>query len=148
MRTAAVRAQLLCGKGDRGARDDGAIVGLKAHPTSYAGATKTQTGAETSEEGIPEGMFGLRSPTDGIFYRRPNPQSPNYVEEGQVVTTGTALGLVEVMKCFNSIVYPGKPEFPPEAKITRILPGDASEVNHGSLLFIVEPVFIHGAAQG
>ena len=33
------------------------------------------------DAGIPEGMFGVRSPTDGIFYRRANPQSPPYVEK-------------------------------------------------------------------
>jgi acetyl-CoA carboxylase biotin carboxyl carrier protein len=94
---------------------------------------------ETSVEGIPEGMFGVKSPTDGIFYRRANPQSPVYVEEGATVSTGTVLALVEVMKCFNPIVYPGEPEFPPSARIVRIIPKDSSEVKHGSLLFVVEP---------
>lgn len=88
---------------------------------------------------IPEGMFGVRSPTDGIFYRRANPQSPPYVEEGAVVTQGVTLGLVEVMKCFNPIVYPGEPEFPHEARIVRIAVEDSSEVKHGSVLYIVAP---------
>jgi len=97
--------------------------------------------AETgpSDEGIPEGMFGIKSPTDGIFYRRANPQSPSYVEEGAVVTQGTTLALVEVMKCFNPILYPGEPEFPAKGKIVKITNEDSTEVKHGLLLFIVEP---------
>jgi acetyl-CoA carboxylase biotin carboxyl carrier protein len=92
-----------------------------------------------ASDDIPEGMFGVRSPTDGIFYRRPNPQSPPYVEKGAVVAQGAALGLVEVMKCFNPIVYPGEPEFPREATIVKIVVEDSSEVKHGSVLYIVAP---------
>ena len=110
-----------------------------AHAALGADLDKTGTGADTSVEGIPEGMFGVKSPTDGIFYRKPNPQSPSYVEVDSLVSTGTVLGLIEVMKCFNPIVYPGQPEFPPQARIKRIVPGDASEVKHGSLLLVVEP---------
>jgi biotin carboxyl carrier protein len=88
---------------------------------------------------IPEGMLGVRSPTDGIFYRRPNPQSPPYAEEGDTIRQGATLGLVEVMKCFNPIVYPGEPEFPREARIVRIAAQDSAEVKHGTVLYIVEP---------
>jgi biotin carboxyl carrier protein len=99
---------------------------------------KMDAEAPVSEEGIPEGMFGLRSPTDGIFYRRANPQSPSYVEEGQEVSQGDVLALVEVMKCFNPIVYPGEPEFPARGKIVRAVAKDATEVKHGSVLFIIQ----------
>jgi biotin carboxyl carrier protein len=100
-----------------------------------------QTVAEAGEadEGIAEGMFGVRSPTDGIFYRRANPQSPPYVENGALVEKGAVLALVEVMKCFNPIVYPGEPEFPPRARIVRAMAEDATEVKHGSVIFVVEP---------
>lgn len=94
--------------------------------------------AQTSDEGVPEGMFGVRSPTDGIFYRRPNPQSPPYVDEGSEVSQGTVLALVEVMKCFNPIVYPGEPEFPARARVARVVARDTTEIKHGAILFIVE----------
>ena len=92
-----------------------------------------------SDEGIPEGMFAVKSPTDGIFYRRANPQSPSYVEEGAIVTQGTTLALVEVMKCFNPILYPGEPEFPARGRIVKIANEDSTEVKHGLVLFIIEP---------
>jgi biotin carboxyl carrier protein len=92
----------------------------------------------TADEGVPEGMFAVRSPTDGIFYKRANPQSPAYVEEGSVVTQGTVLALVEVMKCFNPIVYAGEPEFPPRGRVAKIIAKDATEVKHGGLLMLIE----------
>lgn len=98
---------------------------------------EAEPGAASDE--IPDGMYGVRSPTDGIFYRRPNPQSPPYAEEGDIITQGATLGLVEVMKCFNPIVYAGEPEFPHEARIVRIAVSDSTEVKHGTVLYILEP---------
>lgn len=90
------------------------------------------------DEGIPEGMIAVRSPTDGIFYRRPGPDEPAYVAEGQTVERGKVLGLVEVMKCFNQIIY-GDPSLPPKAKVTRIIPEDNAEVKLGQALFVLDP---------
>lgn len=103
------------------------------------GIEKAEAATSSADEGVPDGMVGVRSPTDGIFYRRANLQSPAYVEEGSVVAQGTVLALVEVMKCFNPIVYPGEPEFPPRARIVRIAAKDTTEVKHGAVLFVVEP---------
>jgi len=114
-------------------------VSPKAETGLSAEFVRAKGETETAEDGVPEGMFGVRSPTDGIFYRRANPQSPAYVEKDAQVSEGAVLGLVEVMKCFNPIVYPGEPEFPPQARIVRAIPQDATEVKHGDLLFIVEP---------
>ena len=89
---------------------------------------------------IPEGTFRLESPTDGIFYRRADPRSPPYVEEGSIVGRGDTMALVEVMKCFNPIVYPGEPDFPPRSRVRGILTGDGTEVRHGEPLFLLEPM--------
>jgi acetyl-CoA carboxylase biotin carboxyl carrier protein len=115
---------------------------LTVSPRAEAGLTTEFAKLDSEKvatDDVPEGMFGVRSPTDGIFYRRPNPQSPSYVEEGQVVTQGSVLALVEVMKCFNPIVYPGEPEFPPNGKIVRIVAKDTTEVKHGAVLVVVAP---------
>jgi acetyl-CoA carboxylase biotin carboxyl carrier protein len=103
------------------------------------GMESRQVSAAASDEGVPEGTFAVRSPTDGIFYRRANPQSPSYVEEGSVVSQGTVLALVEVMKCFNPIVYAGEPQLPPRGRVVRIAAKDTTEVKHGMLLFVVGP---------
>lgn len=94
--------------------------------------------ADASQTAIPEGMFALRAPTDGIFYRRPSPDEPLYVNEGDTVTRGQVLGLVEVMKCFNQIIYGGD-GLPATAKVHRIVPEDSGEVKFNHPLFILEP---------
>ena len=39
----------------------------------------------------------------GIFYRRPSPSDPNFVEEGATVAPGDTIGLVEIMKSFHPV---------------------------------------------
>ncbi|MHC4860064.1 MAG: biotin/lipoyl-containing protein, partial [Planctomycetota bacterium] len=81
----------------------------------------------------------VRSPTDGIFYRRPSPDQPPYVEEGAEVVRGRVLGLVEVMKCFNQIAYGTDPDAPERAKVLKILARDSGEVKLDQVLFLLEP---------
>lgn len=45
----------------------------------------------------------IPSPLPGVFYRRPSPEEPPFVEEGQKVKKGDPIGLVEVMKNFYEI---------------------------------------------
>ena len=47
------------------------------------------------------GVFGAALP--GTFYRRQNPQADPYVSEGDVVTPGDVVGLIEIMKSFHEI---------------------------------------------
>ena len=46
----------------------------------------------------------VRSPIPGVFYRRPDPDSPPFVSEGDFVEDGGVVGLVEVMKQFHDVV--------------------------------------------
>ena len=45
----------------------------------------------------------IRSPIPGTFYRRPAPDEPPFVTEGDLVAEGDVVGLVEVMKTFHQI---------------------------------------------
>jgi len=100
--------------------------------------TEGKVGAAV-DSGLAEGVIQITSPTEGIFYRRPSPDAPPYVEEGTRVSAGGSLGLVEVMKCFNPITY-GGPGFPERVEIVKILVQDTSEVQFGQPLFWVRPV--------
>lgn len=42
----------------------------------------------------------ILAPLPGIFYRRPSPDAPPFVEEGGSVAAGDTIGLVEAMKSF------------------------------------------------
>lgn len=45
----------------------------------------------------------ISSPMMGIFYSSSSPSSPPYVKEGDTVTAGQVIGLIEAMKVFNEI---------------------------------------------
>lgn len=51
-------------------------------------------------------MSTVQSPLPGIFYRKPSPDDPNFVEEGDQVEAGQTIGLVEVMKNFTELPAP------------------------------------------
>ena len=45
----------------------------------------------------------LKAQMPGTFYRRPDPESEVYVEEGDSVSAGDTIGLIEVMKSFHEV---------------------------------------------
>jgi biotin carboxyl carrier protein len=83
-------------------------------------------------------LIPVPAPSEGVFYRRPTPDSPPYVEQGASVSAGTTLGLVEVMKSFNQITY-GGPGLPDHGTVARILVEDTAEVRFGQTLFLIKP---------
>jgi acetyl-CoA carboxylase biotin carboxyl carrier protein len=45
----------------------------------------------------------IKAPMPGTFYRRPSPDEDPFVSEGDRVSSGDIVGLVEVMKSFNEV---------------------------------------------
>lgn len=45
----------------------------------------------------------VKSPIPGTFYRRPDPESDPFVNEGDEVSPGDTVGIVEVMKSFHEV---------------------------------------------
>ena len=74
----------------------------------------------------------IRSPMIGTFYRKASPDKPSFVEEGDIITTGKVLCVIEAMKLFNEI------ESEISGKIVKILVDDASPVEFDQPLFEVE----------
>jgi acetyl-CoA carboxylase biotin carboxyl carrier protein len=74
----------------------------------------------------------VTSPIVGTFYRAPSPESSSYVEVGQIVEKGEVLCIVEAMKLMNEI------EAEYRCKIVRICKENATPVEYGDQLFIVE----------
>jgi acetyl-CoA carboxylase biotin carboxyl carrier protein len=98
---------------------------------------RKKASAEAAGPGLGD-LIAVKAPTDGIFYRRATPDSPAYVEAGAAVARGTVLGLVEVMKSFNQIVYGGT-GLPDRGTVAQILVEDAAEVKFGQPLFTIKP---------
>lgn len=74
----------------------------------------------------------VKAPMPGTFYRRPDPESDAYVEEGSSVSAGEVIGLVEVMKSFHEI----KAE--EDGTVSKILVGDEEAVSAGQDLVELE----------
>jgi acetyl-CoA carboxylase biotin carboxyl carrier protein len=68
----------------------------------------------------------------GTFYRRPDPESDFYVEEGDRVSAGDTVGLIEVMKSFHE-VKAGE-----EGTIARFLVENEEAVDAGQDLLEME----------
>jgi acetyl-CoA carboxylase biotin carboxyl carrier protein len=45
----------------------------------------------------------VKAQMPGTFYRRPDPESDLYVNEGDSVSAGDTVGLIEVMKSFHEV---------------------------------------------
>ncbi|NIT51698.1 MAG: hypothetical protein GWO41_02835, partial [candidate division Zixibacteria bacterium] len=91
----------------------------------------------TSDESHEEG-HKITAFTTGIFYRKPSPDAPPYAEEGETIEKGKVLGLIEVMKTFNQIIFPGT-DSSNTGKIKKILAKDSQEVKLNQPLFLIEP---------
>jgi acetyl-CoA carboxylase biotin carboxyl carrier protein len=72
-------------------------------------------------------------PFVGTFYRKPNPDSANYVNVGDRVEKGAVLCIIEAMKLMNEI------EADVAGTITAILVEDGSTVEYGQPLFKIRP---------
>ena len=68
----------------------------------------------------------------GTFYRCPDPESDPYIEEGDQVSAGDTVGLIEVMKSFHEV----KAE--EEGTIARFLVDNEEAVDAGQDLVEME----------
>jgi acetyl-CoA carboxylase biotin carboxyl carrier protein len=45
----------------------------------------------------------IRSPLPGTFYRKPSPDAASFKNDGDSVSAGDVIGLIEVMKTFHEV---------------------------------------------
>jgi acetyl-CoA carboxylase biotin carboxyl carrier protein len=74
----------------------------------------------------------VKAQMPGTFYRRPDPESEVYVEEGDAVSAGDTVGLIEVMKSFHEV----KAE--EDGTIAKFLVGNEDAVDAGQDLVELE----------
>lgn len=75
----------------------------------------------------------IQAPHLGTFYRAPKPGHESFVEVGQIVRADTEVCLLEVMKLFTAL------RAGVSGVIRRICVPDATLVEGGQVLFMVEP---------
>ncbi|QIN84025.1 biotin carboxyl carrier domain-containing protein [Rubrobacter tropicus] len=74
----------------------------------------------------------VKAQMPGTFYRRPDPDSDFYVEEGGSVSAGDVVGLIEVMKSFHEV----KAE--EEGTVSKFLVDNEDAVDAGQDLLEIE----------
>ncbi|MGD2125435.1 MAG: DUF2118 domain-containing protein [Desulfobacteraceae bacterium] len=75
----------------------------------------------------------VRAPMSGVFYRRPAPENPPYVKEGDQVKKKQVLALLETMKVFQKI------KSPVNGTIVEIVAENEATLKDDDLMFIIEP---------
>jgi biotin carboxyl carrier protein len=125
-------------------KPDGTEVVVIAGRADQVQTLKEQLGCSTKEDvdeqpaaekertrfisGVP-----VTSPMIGIFYRKPDPNAPPYVEIGDTVDEAAIVGLIEVNKTFSSVLAPVSGE------ITHLLAQNAEEVAEGQPVILIKP---------
>jgi acetyl-CoA carboxylase biotin carboxyl carrier protein len=84
------------------------------------------------EEGMGANETIVRAPIVGTFYRAPSPDADYYVNEGDSVSPGDVLCIIEAMKLMNEI------ECECSGRIKKILVENAQPVEYDQPLFIIE----------
>ena len=76
----------------------------------------------------------LKAPMIGTFYRSSSPESPLFVQVGDVVEQGQVICIIEAMKLFNEI------EAEQAGRVVKVLVENASPVEYDQPLFLIEPL--------
>ena len=97
-----------------------------AAPAAAPAAAATGPAAREELEG-----HIIRSPMVGTFYRAPSPGAKPFVEEGQTVSSGETLCIIEAMKILNQI------ESDKTGKVVEILVENGQPVEYNEPLFVI-----------
>ena len=105
-----------------------------APPAAAAAAPAAQTApASVEARAAAEGLLTVTAPLLGTFYVAPEPGAPPFTHVGANVTEDTTVGLIEVMKVFNSVRASVK------GTIVEVVAQNGQFVEYGQTLFLVKP---------
>ncbi len=107
----------------------GAADGQPEDATSSNGASARATVVTEA----PDGVHAVRAPMNGVFYARPSPEDPPFVNAGDEVTSDQPVCLVEAMKLFNSV------DAGAVGTIRDILVENGTQVERDQILILIEP---------
>jgi acetyl-CoA carboxylase biotin carboxyl carrier protein len=79
------------------------------------------------------GLWEVRAPLLGTFYRAPQPGAAPFVEVGSRVEEDTVVGIVETMKLMNSVPAGAR------GTVAEVCLGDAQFVTQGTVLLRIDP---------
>lgn len=137
--------KLTIGKGDAPSDLGAAVTAPVASPPKSAALPASHTAPASAAPAAPEpapsrsknadlqGTVAVLATTMGRFYARPEPSAPPFVTVGADVEEDATVGLIEVMKLFNSV------QAGVGGVIAEICVEDAQFVEHGQVLMRIKP---------
>ena len=102
------------------------IASAPAHAAAAAPA------APATAEAAAANHKALKAPMIGTFYRSSGPESPSFVQVGDMVEKGQVICIIEAMKLFNEI------EAEESGRIVKALVDNATPVEYDQPLFLIE----------
>lgn len=110
------------------------VPGATAAPPPPPSAPGAVPSAEArSAPDAEDGLFIVKSPIVGTFYRTPDPNSAPYVSVGDRVSVGQVLCIIEAMKLMNEI------EAEVAGEIVKVHHESGQPVQYGEPLFSIRP---------
>lgn len=98
-------------------------------PAAPEPASVVETAAPVEKTNYTE----IKAPMVGTFYRAPSPEAAMFVKEGDVVSKGQTLCIIEAMKLMNEL------EADISGRIVKILVDNAQPVEYNQPLFLIDP---------
>lgn len=108
------------------------IAPAPAAPAPVAAVPAATTESAPEEETT--NYIEIKSPMVGTFYRSASPEKPSFVKVGDTIGPDDTVCLIEAMKLFNEV------QAEVEGRIVKVMVEDASPVEYGQVLFLVESV--------
>ena len=105
-----------------------------AAPQAAPASAPAPAAAETPAAPAASSATPLKSPMIGTFYRSSSPETPAFVQVGDMVEKGQVICIIEAMKLFNEI------EAEQSGRIVKALVENASPVEYDQPLFLIEAV--------
>jgi len=75
----------------------------------------------------------IKAPMVGTFYRASSPEADPFVKEGDIVSPGQVLCIIEAMKLMNEI------EVEISGRIVKVLVDNAQAIEYNQPLFLIDP---------
>lgn len=97
-------------------------------------ATTPEAWEKSPRPEVVDTLVAITSPMIGTFYRAISPEAEPIIHVGDIVEKGQVLCLIEAMKLMNEI------ESDMSGRIVRILKENATPVEFGEELFLIEPI--------
>jgi acetyl-CoA carboxylase biotin carboxyl carrier protein len=105
----------------------------KATPATPTTAVQSLAPKVDASTAAAQGLVPITAPLLGTFYVAPEPGAPPFVQAGAAITEDTTVGLIEVMKVFNSVRASVK------GTIAQVVAQNGQFVEYGQTLFLVKP---------